>query len=574
MRLLLALVAMFLWLAALLAPLYEVQSHLAWPGRVALAAPDQGLAGPLPEPLDGRTTEPDQPPFREGLLQMPATFIPLVPGGDNPVTQLIYRGLAQLGPDGAPRPDLAEGWQDLGGTEWIVRLKSGLTWQDGQPVTAEDVAFTLQSAAHPSLRDWPGPEALTVRRRALLWASRQVEVLDPLTVRITLDRPDGSIPYDLALPLVPAHLLRTAPDPRSWPDGALARTPVGTGAYRWVGGGREGITLEAWSRQGRWPRLSGFRFLPVAGESAGLQALREGTLDGVVLDAEPRLEAASERSDPGLVDQSWPSPTLLLLTWSGGGDPALRRALAPALTGASLWPPYPGADVGAGAGGGASAPDAGSPAPNTAAETWPRSVRLAEAGQALNRLGWMLGSDGLRHRGDAVLSVTLTYGGRTDGAHAALLVSADAVARQLRALGAATSVVAVDAGASLAGAVPADRPEPARTAPAGGQPEGALQARLLLWQAGGDPDLVNLLDQVPGGVPDHLRSMALAARGETATLTRWELWRSAAAGMAEEGLVTPLARGRQTLVTVRPLHNFTPNPFNFFWGVATWHTEP
>lgn len=554
-RVLLALVAMLLWLAALLAPLYEVQSHPAWPGRVALAAPDQGLAGPLPEPLDGRTTEPDQPPFREGLLQMPATFVPLVPGGDNPVTQLIYRGLAQLGPDGAPRPDLAEGWQDLGGTEWIVRLKSDLTWQDGQPVTADDVVFTLQSAAHPSLRDWPGPEALTVRRRALLWASRQVEALDPLTVRITLDRPDGSIPYDLTLPLVPAHVLRSAPDPRTWPDSALARAPVGTGAYRWVEGGREGISLEAWPRQGRWPRLSGFRFLPMAGESAGLRALREGKLDGVVLDAEPRLEAASERSDPGLVDKSWPSATLLLLTWSGGGDPALRRALAPALAGASLWPPYPGADAGA---------EAGDESP---------SVRLAEAGQALNRLGWMLGSDGLRHRGDAVLSVTLTHGGQTDGARAALRVSADAVAQQLRALGAATSVVAVDARASLAGAVPADRPEPAHTAPAGGQPEGALQARLLLWQAGGDPDLVNLLDQVPGGVPDHLRSMALAARGETATLTRWELWRSAAAGMAEEGLVTPLARGRQTLVTARPLHNFTPNPFNFFWGVATWHTE-
>lgn len=561
MRAFFAVVTALLWFAALLAPLYDAQARPAWPGRVALGAPHQGLNGVLPESLEGREAEPDQPPFREGLLQMPTTVIPLVPGGDNPVTQLIYRGLAELGPDGQPRPDLAEDWETVGGTEWIVRLKSGLTWHDGQPVTADDVVFTLTAAAHRSLRDWPGPEALTVRRRALLWASRHVEALDALTVRIILDRPDGSIPYDLTLPLVPAHLLRSEPDPKAWPAGPLAQTPVGTGFYRWIAGGAEGITLEAWPRRGRWPRLSGFRFLPVAGESAGLQALREGKLDGVVLESEPRLPASWDHPFAGLTEASWPSTRLLLLTWSGDDDPALRRAVAPALTGAALWPPYPGTTAAAGGQGGE--------ALGAAEVTWPQSARLAEAREALNRLGWMPGPDGLRRRGEDVLTVTLTYSGRSPEAKAVLAAAARTVAQQLSELGLAADVADADS-------------QPSATQPAASQPaatqaaaaHGTLQARLLLWQAGSDPDLANLLDQVPGGVPDELRRLFLAARSETALLPRWELWRSAASLMTEEGLVTPLSRGRRTLVTAQELHNFTANPFNFYWGVATWHWKP
>ncbi|MGE5590600.1 MAG: hypothetical protein ACM3ZA_08285, partial [Bacillota bacterium] len=113
-------------------------------------------------------------------------------------------------------------------------------------------------------------------------------------------------------------------------------------------------------------------------------------------------------------------------------------------------------------------------------------------------------------------------------------------------------------------------PAPERTAAS----DGALQARLLLWQAGADPDLANLLDQVPGGAPDDLRRLVLTARSEAAVLSRWELWRSAASRLTDDGLVTPLRRGRQTLVTAQALHNFTPNPFNFFWGLATWHWKP
>lgn len=65
----------------------------------------------------------------------------------------LVGGLVQVGlyrPDAAfrPQPVLADGEPAIsaGGTTWSVRLKSGLTFHDGSPLTADDVAFTYQLA--------------------------------------------------------------------------------------------------------------------------------------------------------------------------------------------------------------------------------------------------------------------------------------------------------------------------------------------------------------------------------------------------------------------------------------------
>src|SRR5690348_10866656 len=63
----------------------------------------------------------------------------------------IYERLADLAPGGAPidttayRPALASHWERVDSVTWRFHLRPGARWQDGQPVTAEDVRFSFEA---------------------------------------------------------------------------------------------------------------------------------------------------------------------------------------------------------------------------------------------------------------------------------------------------------------------------------------------------------------------------------------------------------------------------------------------
>jgi peptide/nickel transport system substrate-binding protein len=78
-----------------------------------------------------------------------------------------------------------------------VRVRDGLRWHDGLPVTAEDVCFTVQAHLDPEATS---PEARTARRIA---AGCVVD--GPREARIALRGSDPSLAYRLWLPLVAAH---------------------------------------------------------------------------------------------------------------------------------------------------------------------------------------------------------------------------------------------------------------------------------------------------------------------------------------------------------------------------------
>src|SRR5512135_3238922 len=63
---------------------------------------------------------------------------------DRDVSRLIFSGLVRFDSNGAPQPDLAESMgfsQD--GTLYNVTIRKNARWHDVQPVTADDVVFTV-----------------------------------------------------------------------------------------------------------------------------------------------------------------------------------------------------------------------------------------------------------------------------------------------------------------------------------------------------------------------------------------------------------------------------------------------
>src|SRR5580658_10454258 len=62
------------------------------------------------------------------------------------IDMLVYSTLVTHDLDLNVVPDLAISWRPIDDLHWEFRLREGVTWQDGSPFTADDVAFTFKRA--------------------------------------------------------------------------------------------------------------------------------------------------------------------------------------------------------------------------------------------------------------------------------------------------------------------------------------------------------------------------------------------------------------------------------------------
>jgi peptide/nickel transport system substrate-binding protein len=151
-------------------------------------------------------------------------------------TRPILEALAMVGPDNVVRPMLLESWQSSANLEtWLLRVRQGVMWHNGDELTAEHVAWNLRRWSDPALgsgnlgsstfvalteptgaKDSKG--GVTRRQRP-----GGVEVLDRYTVRLNLAQPVLSVPEDCAeQSTLIAHPSFVAP---------LSRQPIGTGPF-------------------------------------------------------------------------------------------------------------------------------------------------------------------------------------------------------------------------------------------------------------------------------------------------------------------------------------------------------
>jgi peptide/nickel transport system substrate-binding protein len=84
---------------------------------------------------------------------------------------------------------LAESWDHRDATVWTFRLRSGVTFHDGKPLTAEDVVFSLARHRDP---------ATASRARSLAMQMKEIVAAGPREVRITLEAPNADLPVVLA----------------------------------------------------------------------------------------------------------------------------------------------------------------------------------------------------------------------------------------------------------------------------------------------------------------------------------------------------------------------------------------
>ena len=138
------------------------------------------------------------------------------------VTELLYSGLTSLAPDMSAEPDLAESWTtDATSTNWVFKLRKGLTFHDGSPCTAADVVATFTAILDPKTAS-PG--------RTNVGPIQEVVAVDDTTVKFVLKSPFADLPVALAYQcarIAPKKILETDLD-------SLARVAVGTGPFKLV----------------------------------------------------------------------------------------------------------------------------------------------------------------------------------------------------------------------------------------------------------------------------------------------------------------------------------------------------
>ncbi|MEO1103228.1 MAG: ABC transporter substrate-binding protein [Pseudomonadota bacterium] len=116
-------------------------------------------------------------------------------------------------------PLLATEWSQIDDLTWEFKLREGVTFHDGSPFTAEDVAWTLTTYADP--------ETGARSQRSVSWIDT-VEAVDDTTVRITSKQPFPSALEFVAgsLPIYPSDYAQEVGLE------AFSQAPIGTGPYR------------------------------------------------------------------------------------------------------------------------------------------------------------------------------------------------------------------------------------------------------------------------------------------------------------------------------------------------------
>ena len=186
--------------------------------RSALAALVAGRAAALPAAGGAAGGAPSSTGILRRVVSTEITSLdPQRPTGQvtTDIGAELFCGLTYFDRDGQLAPGCALSWQSSpDGLTWTFRLRDGLHWSDGRPLTARDFVFTLRRYLAPETAVAQSGRLEAIRgARELRLGRARVDALgvsapDARTVRIELEHPDVELPTMLSTAYcVPEHVI-------------------------------------------------------------------------------------------------------------------------------------------------------------------------------------------------------------------------------------------------------------------------------------------------------------------------------------------------------------------------------
>lgn len=277
------------------------------------------------QPTEETVEPPAETVLRIATNNKVATLDPIksAAAGDIQVFGQIFARLLRANAEGSLEAGLAERWEASDDkTVWTFYLRDGLMFSDGEPLTAEDVVFSFLRLRDSEESVYSGPFQPIL----------EIEALDELTVRFTLDGPAapffGSVEMFNA-GIVPKHAVEA--DEKSF-----AENPVTSGPYKvreWLPGDR--LILERnpnYWREG-YPRIDVVEFIEVPDDTTRVAMIKTGEIDVAIAVPWANIQELDQMDD---IDVPLDPSSVIEMVLLNHNNPLLsdvrvRRALAHAL---------------------------------------------------------------------------------------------------------------------------------------------------------------------------------------------------------------------------------------------------
>jgi peptide/nickel transport system substrate-binding protein len=287
-------------------------------------------------PIASAQEEDDQVTLRVGLTQDWEVLNPTsgYTVAAYEVWNLHYATLTDKAADDfATIPGLAESWEEVEpGREYVYTLREGLTWSDGEPLTAEDVAWNINTSRD---QGWDNMVSTV--------ANIEATAEDERTVRLVSSVPDPKLPT-MDVYLVPQHIWEPIATDYDAATQYAADDGVGSGPFvmtEFTPG--QSVVMEVnpsyWGWEGEEPPYDQVIFRLFENPDAMVAALQQGEIDAAqgvpasswdALEADDAIEVVAGQQGGfdqiainGGAAEGQPHPALL--------DIEVRRAIAHAI---------------------------------------------------------------------------------------------------------------------------------------------------------------------------------------------------------------------------------------------------
>jgi peptide/nickel transport system substrate-binding protein len=232
------------------------------------------------------------------------------------IDALLFDSLVHRDQHFGVQPALATSWETPDATTWVFHLRSGVRFQNGQPLTSRDVKWTIDSMLNGTV---------TTVKAGSYTSVDHIDAPDPLTVVFHLKKPDPALPWNLcdgAIGIVPYGSGRD-----------FFRHPVGSGPFRFVSQemDRDVVVERSANYWGPEPHIERVEFEVVPDATTRALELQKGSAD-VASNALPADMVYALRKNPQLKVEEGPGTVLNYIVFNTHDkllkDARVRRAIA------------------------------------------------------------------------------------------------------------------------------------------------------------------------------------------------------------------------------------------------------
>jgi peptide/nickel transport system substrate-binding protein len=213
----------------------------------------------------------------------------------------MYDLLIRRTGEGKLELNLATSYKVIDPTTWEFKIKKGVTFHNGDPLTARDVKSSYDRMRDPKTKN---------PFRTFFIGIKEVFAVDDFTVRVITEKPDPILPQRVAFAafVVPEKYIKEHGEEH------FAKHPVGSGRYRFVKWAKmESIELEAnekyWGEKPPAIKTLIFKTIPEAGSR--IAALQTGEID--VVSVVPPHMIPTLQKDPKIKVISGPSGRVIFI---------------------------------------------------------------------------------------------------------------------------------------------------------------------------------------------------------------------------------------------------------------------